>query len=107
VGDRLDFEVAVEHLDDCVVVRVEGDLDMGSAQAFEDAMSSVGSAPHVVIDLSECTFLDSAGMRLIATAVRHAARVSVVATDPGILRVLEITSIDRMVDVHPSLEDAL
>jgi len=107
VGERLDFDVAVQHLDDCVVVRVEGDLDMGSAQAFEDAMSTVGSAPHVVIDLSECTFLDSAGMRLIATTVRDAARVSVVATDPGILRVLEITAMDRMVVVHASLEDAL
>jgi anti-anti-sigma factor len=107
VEDRLDFDVAVEHLDDRVVVRVEGDLDMGSAEAFEDAMSPVGSATHVVIDLSGCTFLDSAGLRLIATTVQHAARVSVVVTDPGILRVLEITAIDRLVVVHASLEDAL
>jgi anti-anti-sigma factor len=103
----VDFAVAVERLDDGAVVRVSGDLDMASADAFEDAMSPVASTPHIVIDLSSCTFLDSAGMRAIAASVRQAPRVSVVATDPGVLRVLEITAVDTMVSVHASLEDAL
>ncbi len=107
MGDRSDFAVAVERLDDCVVIRVDGDLDLASADAFADATSPVASSPHVVIDLSSCTFLDSAGMRVIAVTVRQAPRVSVVATDPGVLRVLEITALDTMVAVHPSLEDAL
>lgn len=100
------FGIAVEHLDDRVVVHVEGELDMASADSFEDAVSPVASSPHVVLDLSGCTFLDSAGMRLIAATVRQAPRVSVVATDPGVLRVLEIAAVDTMVGVHASLEDA-
>ena len=103
----MEFAVAVEHVDDGAVVRVEGEFDMASADAFEDAVTRVVSAPHVVIDLSACTFLDSAGMRVIAETVRQAPRVSVVATDPGVLRVLEITAVDTMVGVHASLEDVL
>jgi anti-sigma B factor antagonist len=107
VEDRVEFDVAVEHLDDRVVVHVEGELDMASADAFENAVSPVTSAPHVVLDLSGCTFLDSTGMRLIAATVQQAPRVSIVATDPGVRRVLEITAVDTMVVVHASLEEAL
>ena len=107
MGDVADFAVAVDRLEDCVVVRVKGELDMASASELEDAISRVTSAPHVVIDLSSCTFLDSTGMRVITDTMRQAPRVSVVATDPGVLRVLAITAVDTMVSVHPSLEDAL
>ena len=107
MGDVADFAVAVDPLDNCVVVRVEGELDMASASEFEDAISRVTSAPHVVIDLSACTFLDSTGTRVITEAMRLAPRVSVVATDPGVLRVLEITAVDTMVSVHASVENAL
>ncbi len=103
----MDFAVVVERLDDCAVVRVEGELDMASAPEFEDAISRVTSSPHVVIDLSSCTFLDSAGMRILTEAMRQAPRVSVVATDPGVLRVLGITAVDTMVSVYASVEDAL
>lgn len=101
------FDVAVQHSEDRVVVRIEGELDMASADALENAMSPVASAAHVVIDLSSCTFLDSTGMRVIAATVRDVPRVSVVATDPGVLRVLEITAVNTMVSVHASLDDAL
>ena len=107
MGDLADFAVAVDRLDDCVVVRVEGELDMASAPELEDALSRATSAPHVVIDLGACTFLDSTGMRVITETIRKAPRASVVATDPGVLRVLEITAVDSMVTVHASVEDAL
>ena len=107
MGDLADFAVAVDRLDDCVVVRVEGELDMASASELERAISHVTTEPHLVIDLTSCTFLDSTGMRVITETMRQAPRVSVVATDPGVLRVLEITAVDTMVSVHSSVEDAL
>jgi anti-sigma B factor antagonist len=107
VEDRVNFAVAVETRDDCLVVRVDGELDMANVEPFEDALAADSSSSHVVIELSGCTFLDSTGMRAIASAVRDADRVSIVATEPGILRVLEITALDTMVSIHPSLDDAL
>lgn len=107
MGDVADFAVAVDRLDDCVVVRVEGELDMASASELEDAVSRVTSSPHVVIDLGSCTFLDSTGMHVITETMRKAPRMSVVATDPGVLRVLGIAAVDTMVAVHASVEDAL
>lgn len=102
-----DFAVAVDRLDEHAVVRVEGELDMASAPELVEALARVTSAPHIVIDLGSCTFLDSAGMRVITETMRKGPRVSVVATDPGVLRVLEISAVDTMVTVHASVADAL
>lgn len=106
MGDRVDVVVGTETLEDCTVVSVDGELDMAGAGSLERALSAVAEQPYVVLDLSGCTFLDSAGVRAIAGAVREADRVAVVADDPGIVRVLEIAALDTMVSIHPSLEDA-
>ena len=93
------------------VLHVTGDLDLATSPRFEDTLSSAPAASHVVIDLTGCTFLDSSGVRVLVQAARNTPegrrRVDLVTANAGILRVLEITGIDRMMLVHPSLEEAL
>jgi anti-anti-sigma factor len=105
VGDRVDFAVGLERLDDHAVVHVAGEFDMAGFEQFEEVLAHAARSGHVVVDLGDCTFLDSAGVRAIAAAVRDAERVSIVAADPAIVRVLEITALDTLVAVHPSLDD--
>jgi anti-anti-sigma factor len=94
-----------------VVVRVFGELDMATCPRVEDAISSAPSTARVVIDLTSCTFVDSSGVRVLVAAQRdvtaEGGRVELVATEPGILRVLEITSVDTVITVHSTLETAL
>jgi anti-sigma B factor antagonist len=106
VGDPVDLVVETEKLDDCSVVRIRGELDMAGATSLEEALTAAAEQSYVVLDLSACTFLDSAGVRAIAGAARQAERVAVVAADPAIVRVLEITALDTMVSIYRSLEDA-
>ena len=84
---------------------------MATAPTLEESIASIGSAPRLVIDLTRCTFLDSAAVRVLTTIARDASpsgsRIALVATDPGILRVLEITAVDSMLPVHSTLDDAL
>jgi anti-sigma B factor antagonist len=100
-----DAHFAVDTIDDCVVVRVEGNLDMATATSFDETIESTAGDSHLAIDLSACTFLDSSGMRSIAAAAKRHSRVSIVATDAGILRILEITALDTMLPVHASLDE--
>ena len=105
-----DFDVRVETTPaGAAVLRIFGELDLATASRFEEAVASAAPATHIVIDLSGCTFLDSAGMRSLVNASRDApeSRVDLVTTDPGILRVLEITGVDTVLAVHPSVEAAL
>ena len=97
--------------DGVVVVRVEGELDMATSDRFEEALGAAPPPGQLVIDLTECTFLDSSAVRLLVGAARAAdesgGRVSLVARDPGILRVLEIAAVDTMLPVHDSVDSAL
>ncbi|HSF61150.1 MAG TPA: STAS domain-containing protein [Gaiellaceae bacterium] len=93
------------------VVRVVGDLDMATAPTLEERVASVDVASRLVIDLTLCTFLDSAAVRLLTTIARDSdtagRSVALVASDPGILRVLEITAVDDVLPVHSTVDEAL
>ena len=93
------------------VLQVEGELDMATAPALEEALADAGFAERLVIDLTACTFLDSSAVRVLVSSARdsEAARgsLALVVTDPGILRVLEISGVDTMLPVHETLAAAL
>ena len=92
-----------------IVVRVEGELDMATCGALEEALEAAGVG-SLVIDLGGCTFVDSSAVRVLVSAARSAEEsgrtVSLVVRDPGILRVLEIAAVDTMLPVHSSVDDA-
>jgi stage II sporulation protein AA (anti-sigma F factor antagonist) len=107
-----EFDVVVDAMSPGVaVVRVLGELDLATCERIEEAFTSAASAPRVIVDLTGCTFLDSSGVRVLVTAHRDASTVGggveLVASDPNILRVLEITSLNTVLTVHSTLEAAL
>lgn len=93
------------------VLQVEGDLDMATAPTLEDALADSGFAKRLVVDLSQCTFVDSSAVRVLVSSVRDSeaagGSLALVVTDPGILRVLEISGVDTMIPVHDNLDAAL
>ena len=106
-----DFDVRSEATPaGAAVVHVSGELDLASAPRLREALTDLSADP-VVVDLSGCTFLDSAGMGVLlasARALSDSGRTLRVATaDPRILRVLEITAVDTLIAVHPDVEAAL
>jgi anti-sigma B factor antagonist len=111
VSSPRDFDVELVPVRDGVyVVRVIGDLDMATAPTVEERIAPV-VASRLVIDLTQCTFLDSAAVRLLTTIARDSGtagtHLALVASDPGILRVLEITAVDDILPVHSTLDEAL
>ena len=85
-------------------LRLEGELDLAAAprltEAFLDLASSEG---EVHLDLSEVSFLDSSGLRVILALARSRADIgSVVLLDPSaaVVRIFEIMGIDE----HPGVE---
>ena len=107
-----DFDVRTGSTPDGgVIVSVHGELDLATAPQLDEALRARPPGTRLVIDLSGCTFLDSSGVRVLALQATEVAnqgsRLELVVVDTGIARVLEITGIDTLIDVHPSLEAAL
>lgn len=89
------------------VLSVAGEIDMGTAEALREALDSAGDrAFDIWLDLTTATFMDSSGIHVIATArvrLADANRRFVVICPPGpVLRVLALTNLDQLLEIHPS-----
>jgi len=83
---------------------------MATCPKLVEALERTDAGKRTVIDLSGCTFLDSSAVRVLVSTARAAdsagGDVVLVTTDPRILRVLEIASLDTMLPVHDTVESA-
>jgi anti-sigma B factor antagonist len=107
-----ELKVAVEELPKGgALVRISGELDLATTPEVEKILSDVDSAARLVIDLTECGFLDSSAVRILLVAVRRAdeagGSVSLVAPDPGIRRALEIAGLGAILPIHTTLAAAI
>jgi anti-sigma B factor antagonist len=103
---------SVEHRDGVTVLAVGGEIDLVTAPSFEKAINEVlaDNPRNLVIDLSAVTFLASAGLQLlVSTNERLAASTgfAVVAEGPSTSRPIELTDLDKIFDLYPSLDEAV
>jgi anti-sigma B factor antagonist len=86
-------------------VSVAGELDLATADEFSRAVRSGLATGAVGIDLREVTFMDSAGVRALNTALRESAehgrelRVSA-EMHPSVVQVLEMTGMLGLLPVE-------
>ncbi|OLF08592.1 STAS domain-containing protein [Actinophytocola xanthii] len=109
--DRLPLSTRrVEFREDLVVIRVTGEVDLGSAPQL--ALALGGALPPVtVVDLTQVAFLAVAGLRVLVAAMRRAStegrRFGLVADDRLALRVLRMSGVAASIPTFESLSDAL
>jgi anti-sigma B factor antagonist len=96
------------------VLRVVGEVDLATAPLLRERLDEVSpSSSTVVVDLSEVTFLDSTGLSVLVGAWKRLARGDVdgdlrlVVLRPTIQKLLDITGLDQVFSVFPTLEQAL
>jgi len=95
------------------VVTATGEIDLTNAESLRDTLLSAlnAGALGLVVDMTATTFIDSAGVTALVRASRRAtateATVRLAVTAPAVLRVLNLVGIDQLVQVHPSVTDAV
>jgi anti-sigma B factor antagonist len=107
-----EFEVTVEQLEQGgTVVRVRGEVDMATCAELQAALDRAGRGEPVIVDLTDCAFLDSSAIRVLlmssAKAESTGGSASLVVPDARIRRVLEIAGLDTRLPIHPNLEAAV
>lgn len=98
--------------DDAAVVSIGGEIDLSTAPAFEEAIAQALEVnPGVLaIELSEVTFMASVGLRILAATnekVGESTRIAVVANSPAASRPIQLTGLDSVVALYPTLDAAL
>jgi anti-anti-sigma factor len=114
--EDLDHELQITVAQDGVatVVTVGGELDAATTPdlqaSFAQTLARDGHGP-VVLDLADCTFVDSTGLHAIidarALAHGHGSRLEICAAQDGpVARVIEV-ALPGMLDLYPTRAAAL
>jgi anti-sigma B factor antagonist len=100
--------------DGICVVRLRGEVDMSHEEELRaELRRAVDSGPDgIVVDLTECEFIDSTGVRALllsreAQESEHGPNgLAVAAASEQILRILSVMGIDRVIPIRASVEEA-
>jgi len=110
------FEVQSENLDGVRLIVVRGELDLDTARQLDEllpqeAVETDGAA--LVLDLSECEFIDSTGIAVIVrTAQRmntgeNGGRFALCCINDQVRRLFDVTGLDSSIPLHGSRQEAI
>lgn len=97
-----------------LLVRVLGELDHHKASRIKDEVDSAlcsSNAINIIFDFTELEFMDSSGIGVIMGRYKKTrtlgGRIVVFGVNAGVLRIMEMSGIDKIIKLTPSLEKAL
>jgi len=112
--ERPQFRVGYETpSDDIGVVVLEGEIDIYSAPEFKEVLvNSIESGAHrVIVDLTEVTFIDSTTLGVLVSGAKRVrprnGNLDIVCSDENIIRIFEITGLDRIFGIYASRGEAV
>ena len=97
----------------CVVVAVRGEVDIATAPKLREKLVELASqgAQKVVVDLEGVDFLDSTGLGVLIGGMKRLrgldGDLTLVCTQPRILKVFEITGLNRAFTIHETVDAAV
>ncbi|HEU5061923.1 MAG TPA: STAS domain-containing protein [Solirubrobacterales bacterium] len=110
------FEVRVGDLEHGVrTISVQGELDLSTAPSLEGPLDEAldSGEGSVLIDLSQCEFIDSTGIALIVRAWQrldsgeNGRALVICSQNDQVRRVLEITGLELSIPVHQTRDEAI
>ena len=102
----------VEHRDDITLLAVGEVVDLATAPVLEGAIDGLlAEGPKaLIVDLSGVTFLASVGLRLLVSThekLSGSGQFAVVASGPITSRPIQLTKLDEVFAMYPTLDEAL
>jgi anti-sigma B factor antagonist len=116
VDDQTKFSIANgdESADGIASLSVRGELDLSTAPQLRASLFEAirDGASGLIVDLDECSFIDSTGLGVLCHAARRMrgadgrSAVAVVSGQPQVERVFRLTRVDTLVPLFSSAESA-
>ena len=112
-GVLVDIGLEVSDRDGWAVLTVTGEVDVATAPRLREQLIGLVSSERyrIVVDLEAVDFIDSTGLGVLIGALKrvrsHDGDLALICSEPRVLRVFEITGLDRVFAIHPSLDLAV
>jgi anti-sigma B factor antagonist len=96
----------------CSVIAIEGELDLASAPSLKWTLIDALDAGHslLVVDLARASFMDSTALGVLVGINRSLdpdARLSIVCNGDAVSKIFELSGMDGVFAIFPTLEQAL
>ena len=109
---RTGFHSRSDQTDEAVVVRLHGELDMETAPLLGEQLTKVleCTPAAVVLDVSDLTFVDSTGIRVLVAAFRRGqmqgSPFRLRSPTRSVAKALRLTGTDQMVVIEDPVDTA-
>ena len=110
----LDVRVSLSRFgEDSFVVAVGGELDMHTVTPLREKLTEMldRSGRNILVDLSGVTFVESTTLALLVDMGREVrsagGQLVIVADDRRVVRALQLTGLDRVLNVQSSLPEGV
>ena len=106
------MEIKTTSVDNIVVLSLIGNFDGQTAeQVQEQLMSYIAPNSSIVIDMSECPYISSAGLRVLLMAAKQLSKMNGTGVFTGLSEeirdVMEMTGFSNIFESFNSLDDAI
>jgi anti-anti-sigma factor len=94
---------------DAHVVHVLDEIDIASSKQLEAEVFGVAARRRIVIELSDCHYMDSSGITVLMRAHQHFGQRLriVVKADSSVARIILLLNLDKSLPLAASLQEAL
>ena len=110
----MDFSIADRRIgEDTHVVSVAGEIDLFTAPDFKQHVATPidTGVSHVIVDLTQTTFIDSSSLGVLIGAHRRlklrGGSLTIVCDNEAITKTFRITGLDGVFSLVPKIGDAL
>src|SRR5262245_34522073 len=94
------------------ILAVEGEVDAHTAPQLKGAIAATidRGTTELIVDLDQVTFMDSTGLGVLVGGLKRlreaGGELRIVCTRRPILRILEITGLDKVIPLYSALAEA-
>jgi anti-sigma B factor antagonist len=110
--DEVALAIQVRHRPGYTVITLAGEIDVTTAPRLRKRLTALASSGRpVVADLNQTSFLDAAGLGVLAAAAQQAAAsggsLHIVSARHQVRRILTLTGMDQQLSLAPTQAAAL
>jgi anti-sigma B factor antagonist len=110
----MNFDIKTEQLaNDGYIIALSGEVDLYTAPEFKQQLLEIigKGGKHVVVDLSDTTFIDSTTLGVLVGGVKRlrptGGQLSLVCSDRNITKIFEITGLNKVFPIYDSRAEAV
>jgi len=109
----MDLELETSVRGGASVLTLRGEIDVYTAPRLRQAIVDLvdGGASHIVVDMERVDFLDSTGLGVLVDGMKRVksrdGTLAIVATQDKILKIFDITGLNRAFSLHSSVDEAV